>query len=68
MRRLSRIGCGGVSVDLDLPGIVTTWMEVQRHRRAIELSFDFVFDLCGRDEHATEVARDSASFTAPEAN
>jgi hypothetical protein len=43
-------------------------MEMKRYRRAIELGFDLVFDFCGRDEHATEVARDPASFTAPEAN
>lgn len=41
---------------------------MQRHRRTIELCFDFVFDLGGRDEHATEVAGDTASFAAPEAN
>jgi hypothetical protein len=57
-----------VAVDLDLPGIVASWMEMKRYRRAIELGFDLVFDFCGRDEHATEVARDPASFTAPEAN
>ena len=67
MRRLGRVG-GGVAFDLDLPGIVTARMEMQSDRSAIELSFDLVFHLCGRDEHATIVARDSTSFSAPEAN
>jgi hypothetical protein len=41
---------------------------MQRHRRAIELCFDFVLHLAGRDEHATKVARDATSFATPEAN
>jgi hypothetical protein len=43
-------------------------VEMQRHRCAIELRFDFVFDFGGRDEHATKVAGDTTSFAAPEAN
>jgi hypothetical protein len=59
---------GGEPVDFGLPNVMAARMEMQRHRRAIELCFDFVLHLAGRDEHATKVARDATSFATPEAN
>jgi hypothetical protein len=68
-RKLGRWGLGGGEpVDFGLPNVMAARMEMQRHRRAIELCFDFVLHLAGRDEHATKVARDATSFATPEAN
>ena len=58
----------GEPLDFPLPHVMAARMEMQRHRRSIELCFDFVFDLGGSDEHATKVAGDTTSFAAPEAN
>ena len=60
--------CPGEPVDFGLPHVMAARVKMQRHRRTIELCFDFVFDLGGRDEHATKVAGDTTSFAAPEAN
>lgn len=68
-RKLGRWGLRrGEPVDFRLPDVMAARMEMQRHRRAIELCFDFVLHLGGRDEHATKVARDATSFATPEAN
>lgn len=69
--RLQPLSCrrdGTLRVDLGLPRIVAARMEVERHRSAIELCLDLIFNFRRRHEHTTKVAGDTASFPAPETN
>jgi hypothetical protein len=63
-RRGPRTGC----LDFRLPGIVTTRVKMQCHRRSIELGLDFVFDFLGRYEYAAKIAGNTTPFAAPEAD
>jgi hypothetical protein len=50
------------------PSIMATGMEMQHDGRAIEQGLDLVLNISRADNHATEVARRRAAFTAPHAN
>jgi hypothetical protein len=53
---------------LRFPRVVASPVKVQSHRLAVELGFDFVFNVGGGHEDAAEIARNAAALATPHAN
>jgi hypothetical protein len=54
--------------DLSLPDVMAPRVEMQGDACAVQVRLHLVFELIGRHEHATKVARNPTSLAAPKAN